>query len=75
MSAAACIRHHTPCSAIGLCGYVGNTISGRKATGYAMFLLAPLHLLIALIPAAIGLLILYWVVRLAVRHGIRDTKK
>ena len=48
---------------------------GRKATGYAMFLLAPVHLLIALIPAAIGLLILYWVVRLAVRHGIRDTKK
>ena len=43
--------------------------------GYAMFLFAPLHLLIALIPAAIGLLILYWVVRLAVRHGIRDTKK
>ena len=40
-----------------------------------MFLLAPLHLLIALIPAAIVLLILYWVVRLAVRHGIRDSRR
>ena len=36
---------------------------------------APLHLLVALVPAIIGLFILYWIIRLAVRHGIRDSRK
>jgi hypothetical protein len=45
-----------------------------QETGFAMFF-APLHFLIALIPAAIGLWILYWVIRLAVRHGIRDSRR
>jgi hypothetical protein len=50
-------------------------LSAGKATGNAMFLFAPLHLLIALVPTAIFLLILYWVIRLAVRHGTRDSRK
>jgi hypothetical protein len=49
--------------------------SAAKVTGDAMFIFAPLHLVVALIPAAIALLILYWVVRLAVRHGVRDSRK
>jgi hypothetical protein len=49
--------------------------SAAKVRGDAMFVLAPLHLVVALIPAAIVLLILYWVVRLAVRHGVRDSRK
>jgi hypothetical protein len=36
---------------------------------------APLHLLVALVPAIIGAFILYWIIRLAVRHGIRDSRK
>jgi hypothetical protein len=36
---------------------------------------APLHLLVALIPAIISVLVLYWIIRLAVRHGIRDSRK
>jgi hypothetical protein len=40
-----------------------------------VMIFAPLHLLIAIAPAAIGLWILYWVIRLAVRHGIRDSRK
>jgi hypothetical protein len=51
------------------------TFSTAKITGDAMFIFAPLHLLGAIIPAAIVLLILYWVVRLAVRHGARDSRK
>jgi hypothetical protein len=35
----------------------------------------PLHILVVLIPAAIGALILYWIIRLAVRHGIRDSRR
>ncbi len=40
--------------------------------------LAPWHILVffvAVIPAAIGALILYWIIRLAVRHGIRDSRR
>jgi uncharacterized membrane protein YeaQ/YmgE (transglycosylase-associated protein family) len=37
--------------------------------------IAPLGILIALIPAIIGALILYWIIRLAVRHGIRDSRR
>jgi hypothetical protein len=37
--------------------------------------IAPLEILIALIPAIIGVLILYWIIRLAVRHGIRDSRR
>jgi hypothetical protein len=36
---------------------------------------APLGILVALIPAAVGGLILYWIIRLAVRHGIRDSRR
>jgi uncharacterized membrane protein YeaQ/YmgE (transglycosylase-associated protein family) len=36
---------------------------------------APLHLLVALVPAIIGAFILYWIIRLAVRHGNRDSRK
>jgi uncharacterized membrane protein YeaQ/YmgE (transglycosylase-associated protein family) len=36
---------------------------------------APLGILVALIPAVIGALILYWIIRLAVRHGIRDSRR
>jgi len=51
-------------------------LPAKVFTGIAMgVIFAPLHLLIALVPAAIGLLILYWVIRLAVRHGIRDSRK
>ena len=59
----------------GLHAYVGNNIFGHKGHGDAMFIFAPLHLVVTLIPAAIVLLILYWVVRLAVRHGVRDSRK
>jgi len=37
--------------------------------------IAPLGILVALIPAAIGAVILYWIIRLAVRHGIRDSRR
>lgn len=37
--------------------------------------IAPLGILIALIPAIIGAVILYWIIRLAVRHGIRDSRR
>jgi uncharacterized membrane protein len=61
---------------ITLCGYVANTIS---VYGSIMMYLAPLHvlafLLVGVLPALIGLLILYCVIRLAVRHGIRDARK
>jgi uncharacterized membrane protein YeaQ/YmgE (transglycosylase-associated protein family) len=36
---------------------------------------APVGILIALIPAIVGALILYWIIRLAVRHGIRDSRR
>jgi uncharacterized membrane protein YeaQ/YmgE (transglycosylase-associated protein family) len=36
---------------------------------------APVHLLVALVPAFIGAFILYWIIRLAVRHGNRDSRK
>lgn len=36
---------------------------------------APLHLLVLLLYLAIPALILYWIVRLAVRHGMRDSRK
>lgn len=36
---------------------------------------APLHLLVALIPTIIGALVLYWIIRLAVRHANRDSRK
>jgi hypothetical protein len=42
--------------------------------GDQMFLFAPLHLLSLLI-FLIPLLVLYWVIRLAVRHGNRDSKR
>jgi len=63
--------------AVGLCGNVSkHGLPAKVFTGIAMgVIFAPLHLLIALVPAAIGLLILYWVIRLAVRHGIRDSRK
>jgi hypothetical protein len=34
-----------------------------------------LHALVALVPAASVLLILYWVIRLAVRHAIKDARR
>lgn len=34
-----------------------------------------LHFLVVLIPLFIGALILYWIIRLAVRHGVRDSRK
>jgi uncharacterized membrane protein YeaQ/YmgE (transglycosylase-associated protein family) len=37
--------------------------------------IAPLGILVALIPAAVGAMILYWIIRLAVRHGIRDARR
>lgn len=41
--------------------------------------MAPLHLLVTLtvvlIPLVVGGLILYWIIRLAVRHGTRDARK
>ena len=37
--------------------------------------LAPLGILLALAALALGALILYWVIRLAVRHAIRDTRR
>ncbi len=40
-----------------------------------MFLFAPLHLLIDLVVVLIPLLVLYWVIRLAVRHGRRDSDR
>ena len=33
------------------------------------------HILITLLYLAIPALILYWIVRLAVRHGMRDSRK
>jgi len=36
---------------------------------------APLHILVVLIPLVVGALILYWIIRLAVRHGTRDSRK
>jgi hypothetical protein len=39
-----------------------------------MFFFAPWHLLILVIPLLV-LLLVYWVIRLAVRHGIRDSKR
>jgi hypothetical protein len=33
------------------------------------------HILIILLYLAIPALILYWIVRLAVRHGMRDSRK
>jgi len=36
---------------------------------------APVHILIALIPLVVGALILYWIIRLAVRHGMRDSRR
>ena len=36
---------------------------------------APLHIVIVLLYLAIPCLILYWIVRLAVRHGMRDSRK
>jgi hypothetical protein len=36
-----------------------------------MFLFAPWHVLILLIP----LVVVYWVIRLAVRHGTRDSNR
>jgi hypothetical protein len=40
-----------------------------------MLLFAPIHLLLLLIFAAVPLLVLYWLIRLAVRHGIRDSRR
>jgi len=37
--------------------------------------IAPLGILVALIPAVVGAVILYWIIRLAVRHGIRDSRR
>jgi uncharacterized membrane protein YdjX (TVP38/TMEM64 family) len=37
--------------------------------------IAPLGILVALIPAAIGAVVMYWVIRLAVRHAIRDSRR
>jgi hypothetical protein len=37
--------------------------------------IAPVAILIALIPAIVGALFLYWIIRLAVRHGIRDSRR
>jgi len=70
-------RRRACCGAVGLCGNVSkHGLPAKVFTGIAMgVIFAPLHLLIALVPAAIGLLILYWVIRLAVRHGIRDSRK
>ena len=70
-------RCASSCGVADLCGYVGqHDLPADKFTGFAMgVIIVPLHLLIALVPAAIGLLILYWVIRLAVRHGIRDSRK
>ncbi len=39
-----------------------------------MFFVAPWHLL-SLLFLLIPLLVLYWVIRLAVRHGMRDSKR
>jgi hypothetical protein len=38
-------------------------------------LFAPLHRLFGLIVLAAVLLALYWVIRLAVRHGSRDSRR
>ena len=38
-----------------------------------MFLFAPWHLL-SLVIILIPLMVVYWLIRLAVRHGIRDSK-
>ncbi len=45
------------------------------AAAVSDFAIAPLGILIALIPAIVGALILYWIIRLAVRHGIRDSRR
>jgi hypothetical protein len=37
--------------------------------------LAPIHVLFLFVPAVLGALLLYWIIRLAVRHGIRDSRK
>jgi uncharacterized membrane protein YdjX (TVP38/TMEM64 family) len=39
------------------------------------FVFAPLGFLFALVPTIIGAFVLYWIIRLAVRHGIRDSRK
>jgi uncharacterized membrane protein YdjX (TVP38/TMEM64 family) len=36
---------------------------------------APLGFLVALVPLALGAVILYWVIRLAVRHAIKDSRR
>ena len=56
----------------GMCEVGMNTVVGASVNGLAV---APLGILIALIPAAIGALLLYWIIRLAVRHGIRDSRR
>jgi uncharacterized membrane protein YeaQ/YmgE (transglycosylase-associated protein family) len=45
------------------------------AASVSTMTIAPLGILIALVPAAIGAVILYWIIRLAVRHGIRDSRR
>jgi hypothetical protein len=39
------------------------------------FAVAPVGILLVLIPAVVSVLFLYWIIRLAVRHGIRDSRR
>ena len=40
-----------------------------------MWLFPPVHLLFDLLIFVAPLIVIYWVIRLAVRHGIRDSRR